>query len=117
MKRVLAVAVLSVLCAAARAQNTGPSGATAVTSVKTLHASAHDDQYVTLEGRIVSHIGGKDYMFADDTGQVKLEIKPHLFPAGQLVGAETRVRVSGKFDKEWREAHSEIEVEQLTVLK
>ena len=117
MKRVLTAAVLSIVCAAASAQYTGPSGATAVTNVKTLHASAHDDQYVTLEGRIVSHIGGKDYMFADDSGQVKVEIKPHVFPAGQPVDAKTHVRITGKFDKEWREAHSEIEVEQLTVLK
>jgi uncharacterized protein (TIGR00156 family) len=116
MKRVLTAAILSAVCAVASAQYVGPNGATAVTSVKTLHASAHDDQYVTLEGRIVSHIGGKDYMFADDTGQVKVEIKPHLFPAGQPVDAKSRVRITGKFDKEWRDSHSEIEVEHLTVL-
>jgi len=117
MKRVLTAAVLSTVCAMASAQYTGPSGAAPVTNVETLHASARDDQYVALEGRIVSHIGGKEYLFADDSGQVKVEIKPQLFPAGQPVDAKTRVRITGKFDKDWREAHSEIEVDQLTVLK
>ncbi|TKC79076.1 NirD/YgiW/YdeI family stress tolerance protein [Trinickia terrae] len=116
MKRVLTAAALCFVCAAASAQYAGPNAATAVTSVKALHEHARDDQYVTLQGRIVSKIGGDDYLFADDTGQVKVEIEPHLFPAGRPIDDKTRVRITGKFDKEWVSKHSEIEVDQLTVL-
>lgn len=92
---------------------TGPSSAT-VMSVKQLLDSGKDDQYVRLQGRIVSSDGDKKYTFADDSGRMTVEISPRRFPAGQSIGAEQRVEVSGEVDKGFRKM--EFEVKEMRML-
>jgi uncharacterized protein (TIGR00156 family) len=116
MKRIFATAAFCTACASASAQYTGPGTPASLTDVKGLH-TAMNDQHVMLEGRIVSQIDGDTYVFADDTGQVKAEIEPRLFPNGQPVDANTRVRITGKLDKAWNDAPMEVDVTQLTVLE
>jgi uncharacterized protein (TIGR00156 family) len=115
MKRTLTTIALCAACASAGAQYTGPSAATA-TSVEALANTARHDQSVTLQGRIVSYLGDEDYLFADDTGQIKVAIESRLFPAGTPIDARTPVRIVGKVDREWSDAPAEIDIEQLILL-
>lgn len=92
---------------------TGPSAVT-LTTVKQLLDSGKDDQYVRLQGKIISHEHGKNYTFADDSGSMKIEVSPKRFPEGQTIGAEQRVELSGKLDKDWRT--TEFEVKEIRLM-
>ena len=92
---------------------TGPSAVPTMT-VKQLLDTATDDQHVRLQGRIVSHDGGKNYTFADDSGRLPVEISAKRFPPGQPVSAEQRVELFGEVDKDFRKM--EFEVEQVRLL-
>ncbi|MBR8129888.1 YgiW/YdeI family stress tolerance OB fold protein [Burkholderia ambifaria] len=96
---ILAVA-LAVLPAAVYAQYTGPSALT-TTTVKGLLANGKDDQHVQLQGRIVKHVGGADYEFADTTGTIRVEIDHKLWAAGQPVSDKNEVKVTGEFERKW----------------
>lgn len=104
---------------AAPAQAAAPGGyggpsTVPVSTVRQLLDSGRDDQQVRLQGRIVSHDGGENYTFADDTGRIRVEIEPQHFPAGRTLGAEQRVELHGEFEKSLRT--TEVEVERLIVL-
>jgi uncharacterized protein (TIGR00156 family) len=99
--------------AAAAPGYTGPSSVPTMT-VKQLLDTATDDQHVRLQGRIVSHDGGKNYTFADDTGRMPVEISAKRFPPGQPVTAEQRVELVGEVDKDLRKM--EFEVEQVRLI-
>jgi uncharacterized protein (TIGR00156 family) len=92
---------------------TGPSTVPAMT-VKQLLDTAKDDQHVRLQGRIVSHDGGENYTFADDSGRMPVEISAKHFPPGQPIGADQRVELVGEVDKGLRKM--EFEVEQIRLL-
>ncbi|RYF40532.1 MAG: NirD/YgiW/YdeI family stress tolerance protein, partial [Comamonadaceae bacterium] len=55
--------------ATSAAPYSGPSSVTLMT-VKQVLDSGKDDQHARLQGRIVSHDGGKNYTFADDSGRM-----------------------------------------------
>lgn len=93
---------------------TGPS-AVPMMSVAQVRSRAWDDQYVTLRGNIVQYMGDENYMFADSTGSIHVEIDHDKFPPGQQIGANTLVEISGEFDKEYL-SHSKIDVKRLTIL-
>ena len=97
----------------AAAGYTGPSSVPTMT-VKQLLDTATDDQHVRLQGRIVSHDGGKNYTFADDSGRLPVEISAKHFPPAQPVSAQQRVELVGEVDKGLRKM--EFEVEQLRLL-
>lgn len=99
--------------AAATGGYSGPS-TVPVSTVRQLLDSGRDDQQVRLQGRIVSHDGGENYTFADDTGRIRVEIEPQHFPAGRTLSAEQRVELHGEFEKGLRT--TEVEVERLIVL-
>jgi uncharacterized protein (TIGR00156 family) len=92
---------------------TGPSSVPTMT-VKQLLDTATDDQHVRLQGRIVSHDGGKTYTVSDDSGRLPVEIAAKHFPPGQPVSAQQRVELVGEVDKGLRKM--EFEVEQLRLL-
>lgn len=92
---------------------TGPSSVPVMT-VKQLLDSGKDEQHARLQGRIVSHDGGKNYTFADDSGRMPVEISAKHFPPGQPVGADQRVELVGEVDKDFRKM--EFEVEQVRLL-
>lgn len=92
---------------------TGPSTVPLMT-VKQLLDTGRDDQYARLQGRIVSHDGGKNYSFADESGRMTVEISAKRFPPGQPIGAEQRVELTGEIDKDLRKM--EFEVEQVRLL-
>ena len=100
--------------ATAAAPYTGPSSVPLMT-VKQLLDNAKDNQHARLQGRIVSHDGGKNYTFADDSGRLPVEISAKRFPAGQTISAEQKVELTGEVDKDFRSM--EFEVDQVRVVQ
>ncbi|CAG9229104.1 YgiW/YdeI family stress tolerance OB fold protein [Burkholderia vietnamiensis] len=111
---ILAVA-LATLSAGAHAQYTGPSAA-AATTVKDLLATGKDDQPVQLHGRIVRHVGGDDYAFADATGTIRVEIDRKLWAAGQPVSEQSDVKLTGEFERKWS-GSVKVDVDRVDVLR
>lgn len=99
--------------AAAAKGYAGPSSVPLMT-VKDLLDKGKDDQAVRLKGRLLSHKGGDEYEFADQSGKMTVEIDADRFPAGTTVDHNTLVELSGEFDKETF-GESTLDVEQLTV--
>ena len=70
----------------------------------------HDDTRVALKGNIIQRLGGKHYMFKDETGTITVEISDKRWPA-QSIGPNDLVEIQGKVDKDWSEV--KIEVKQI----
>lgn len=61
-------------------------------------SSARVGTYVTLTGRITSHLREQYYRFADDSGEMRIEIPGNLW-AGRQIGPEHTVSVMGEVDR------------------
>jgi len=107
------VAGLAMLTLTVFAQYTGPTSVPHSTA-RALMESGRDKQPAVLQGRIVSHDGGKRYTFADDSGRLPLEISPKYLPQGRPFDERQRVELTGKLDKDFRK--TEFEVKQLRLL-
>ncbi len=81
----------------AAAQFTGPSARGAETTVEAARG-ARVDSYVTVTGRIVSHLREDYYLFRDATGEIRVEIEDRVW-AGRPVSAETDVRLRAEVDR------------------
>ena len=57
--------------------------------------SAKDDSWVILRGNIMSQIADEEYIFADSTGEITVEIDDKLFK-GITVSPEDLVEISGE---------------------
>lgn len=126
----LFVALIASASSAAYAQYTGPSegkGAVpnttksavanvALTNVRALMASGKDDTAVLLQGRIVRHMGGDKYRFADSTGEIDLEIEAEHWPANTPIDDKAEVRITGEFDKNLLRK-SKVEVDRIEKVK
>jgi len=99
---------------AAPAGYSGPSSVPLV-SAKALLDSGKDDQYARLKGKLISHKGGEDYEFADQSGKITVEIDAKHFPAGVKIDHNTMVELVGEFDKDTF-GESTLEVKQLKVV-
>ena len=94
----------------------GPTGGVQADTVKKAQSS-WDDAPVVLTGNIVERLAGSDdkYLFKDATGQIIVDIDHEIF-AGRTVTPQTRVRLSGKVDKDMMEP-VKIDVKVLEILK
>jgi uncharacterized protein (TIGR00156 family) len=108
----LGVALCAALALPALAQFTGP-GAQGTTGTVADAQDARPGSYITLEGSIVAHLREDYYRFADDTGEIRVEIPAETF-AGRQVGPETRLRLRGEVDMGVRGRY--VWVESLTIL-
>ena len=133
MKRIVQISAVTTLLAASAfaigqpAGYTGPSAKPAVasgyagpssvplTTAKELLDKGKDDQHARLQGKLLSHKGGDDYEFADQSGKITVEIEPEHFPAGVSIDQNTVVELSGEFDKETF-GESTFEVKQIKVV-
>jgi len=97
MKRRVLIAGMLLCAASSHAQYTGPG--IALSTVRALLAEGKDDMAVSLQGRIVRHMGLDKYRFADHTGEITLEIDPKIWPATMRVDENTEVRVHGEYEK------------------
>ena len=94
----------------------GPTGGVQADTVKKAQSS-WDDAPVVLVGNIVERLAGSDdkYLFKDATGQIIVDIDHEIF-AGRTVTPQTKVRLSGKVDKDMMEP-IKIDVKVLEILK
>jgi len=84
-------------------------------TVKQALQCRRDDTWAILTGKIIRHIRKDDFIFADATGEIKVEIDDKVF-AGQRVDADTKVRLTGEIDAETFKAN-EFDVKRLEVLR
>jgi uncharacterized protein (TIGR00156 family) len=109
----------------AHAQYTGPTAAkgnppsaatVAPSTVRALLANGKDDTNVSLQGRIVRHLGGEKYRFADSSGEISVEIDAKTWPANTPIDDKAQVRLQGEFDK-GLVGEPEVDVERIELLK
>ncbi|WGE81696.1 YgiW/YdeI family stress tolerance OB fold protein [Actinobacillus equuli subsp. haemolyticus] len=95
----LAAATLLAACSQPTSQNQtfGANTASIVTVAQA--KSLHDDSRVTLEGKILRQVDNDEYIFADSTGDIKIEIDDHVWN-GLNVTPSDKIRIQGKLDKE-----------------
>ncbi|WP_434361607.1 NirD/YgiW/YdeI family stress tolerance protein [Parasalinivibrio latis] len=75
-----------------------------------------DDTPVTLIGHIKSGLGGERYMFADETGQIPVEIDQDKWH-GQKITPTTKVKISGEIDRDIDNAAVDVDVVQVVPAK
>jgi len=114
MKKIAAALLLSIsLTTGASAQFAGPSKSERITTVERVQTGSRG-QNVTLKGFVLKHIRDRYYLFRDSTGEIRVRID-RLRWRGRKVTAETRVRLTGRIDRDFRELY--VNVSQLDVLK
>jgi len=104
MKKTVMILILFALpMMSAYAQFADPGAQTGanVITVKQLLDSGYDDQRIVIRGRLVQQVNHKNYQFADETGQILVNIHPRRWPAGLVVNDKDIVEITGKFDKDW----------------
>lgn len=68
-----------------------------ITTVKEI-SKLFDDTHVILQGKIVNDLGDEKYTFADETGEIIIEIDDEDWN-GLTVTPETTVQIYGEVDK------------------
>lgn len=64
--------------------------------------NASDDAKIALTGYIISSVSNDEYIFRDQTGDIKVEIDDDLW-RGETVTPDTKVIIRGEVDKDWSE--------------
>lgn len=104
------------LATAAQAEYTGPgAGTPAPSTVAAVLSEGHDDQDVTLRGHLVKKVGKEKYIFADDSGKIRVDIDHDDFP-NAAVDEKTMIEITGEIEKDFMES-PEIDVDKLTIVK
>ena len=115
--RTLSAALLSMLVApltAAHAEYTGPSDTRLYTSVADVLQRPVDDAPIALTGRLIRRIDNENFVFADDTAEIEVEIEPEDMPHETFDDSRT-VRLQGEVETRFMR-DPEIEVERLILL-
>ncbi|KHJ56139.1 NirD/YgiW/YdeI family stress tolerance protein [Aureimonas sp. OT7] len=114
-------AIALLLTTGAMAQFTGPSDVAQAqsrqyppTTVQDIKADPKDEMKATLEGRILRKVADEEYLFSDDTGEIRVEIDDDDFPR-QPVSETTRVRLEGEVDTH-RYKEVDFDVDRMTIL-
>ena len=100
MKYIAMLLLLLTITTTVSAEFVGPGATTDVVTVKSI-ANMKDDVDVTLEGNIIKKTGSEHYIFKDPTGEIEVEIEDENFK-GIKVTPQTKVKIRGEVDKEWR---------------
>lgn len=104
------------LGSAAHAEYTGPgAGAPAPSNVADILKDGQDDQNVTLRGHLVEKVGKEKYIFADESGKIRVDIDHDDFP-NAAVDEKTMIEITGEIEKDFMES-PEIDVDTLTIVK
>ncbi len=99
----------------AQAQYVGPSSQKMFTNVEQVTNNAKDDDPVALRGKLVRKVSNETYMFADETGEIQVEIDDKIFPK-EPVDANTTVEIVGEMDKAIV-GTSEVDVKAITIVR
>ena len=79
----------------------GPRAVTAMTTRQVLE-HGRNEQVVRLRGRIVSHEGGQNYTFRDNTGSLPVTIGRSKLPGKHALRSGQHVELVGQIFKEMR---------------
>lgn len=98
---------------------TGSTAQVLPTSVKDVFSSSSDGQKVAIEGTLLKRVGEDKYTFADDTGEIVVDIDADENP-NFVFSENLKVKISGDVDHEGktaegRPAHTEIDVEVVAI--
>ncbi|MCX5462760.1 YgiW/YdeI family stress tolerance OB fold protein [Alcaligenes parafaecalis] len=120
MKARLAALTMTALMGAAavpmaHAQYVGPSSQKTFTNVEQVTKNAKDDDPVSLRGKLVRKLSDETYLFADETGEIQVEIDDKIFPK-EPVDANTTVEIVGEMDKALV-GTSEVDVKAITIIR
>ena len=130
MKRIFQVSLMTAALAASALAIAQPSGYAGPSSkptakagaaafplmqAKDLLAKGKDGQNVRLQGKLLNHTGGENYVFADASGKMKVEIDDDRFPEGARIDQNTVVELIGEFDKNTF-GESALEVNQIKLV-
>lgn len=97
-------------------QTAGPASSSAgVTAVAEILRKPRDDQKVTVRGYLIRHLGGENYLFKDDTGEIVVEIDVDDFPRAQPIDDTVLVELQGEVDAHRRRA-PEIDVKRVRIV-
>lgn len=99
----------------AHAQFDGPGAQSQLTTVEAVANQANDDQTVQLQGSIIEQVGDEKYIFADDTGEIRVEIDDELF-RNQRITPDMTVAIYGEVEKDFMRS-PEIDVEELSIVE
>ncbi len=81
----------------------------AVMTIKDAYNQA-DDTWVTLQGKLINHVGGKVYTFQDASGTGKVKVDNDAW-SGQNIGPNDVLELLVEVDKDW--GNVELEVERI----
>ena len=119
MKRIIAILVLVLVCAAfvsaqgftgekaAKGGFTGGSKAEVTTVAQALKMK--DDAKAVLRGNIVKQVGHEKYLFKDDTGEIVIEIDDDDW-GGVTVGPQDTVELIGEVDKDFNKVEFDVDI-------
>jgi uncharacterized protein (TIGR00156 family) len=110
----LALALGITAVGAAYAQYTGPTDRPTLTTVEAALASKQDDQPVALTGRLIRQIDEENFIFADDTGEIHVEIDDDRI-AGLQLDETTQVELVGEVETRRMRAN-EVEVDRIRLV-
>lgn len=94
-----------------QAQYTGPSS-NQITTVAEALKNAKDNSYLQLQGKILKKVGNEKYIFADKSGEIRVEIDNKVFSVP--VDEKTTVEIRGEFEKDFLQS-PEIDVDSIVV--
>jgi len=109
-----ALMAITMYATPAQAQFEGPGAQNQLTTVETVALQVNDDQTVQLEGSIIEQVGDEKYIFADSTGEIRIEIDDALF-RNQRVTPDLTVAIYGEVEKDFMRS-PEIDVEELSIV-
>lgn len=98
----------------ALAQFEGPGAESQLTTVRAVANEANDDQSVQLQGTLLEQVGDEKYIFADDTGEIRVEIDDELF-RNRRVTPEMTITIYGEVEKDFMRS-PEIDVEEFAIV-
>lgn len=104
-----AVAALA-FATTASAQYTGPSTQHIARTVGEVLKKPVDDQKVQLQGRILRNVNPETYIFADASGEIRVEIDDDKFPGA--INDKAQVVIRGEVEKDLMSA-PEIDVDAI----
>ncbi len=67
-----------------------------------------DDQYIILQGHLVKQVGKDDFIFKDNTGEIRVEIGNKAW-RGQDISPNDEVKLYGEVDKSWEKTEVDID--------
>ncbi|QQX80424.1 NirD/YgiW/YdeI family stress tolerance protein [Shewanella sp. KX20019] len=97
----------AVLTLPAMAAYTGPGVASHVNTAADA-MNAKDDTPVELTGYLVQSLGDENYLFRDESGEVKVEIDNKLIRDIEVT-SDNKVTLIGQVDDEWKGIEIEID--------